>query len=180
MTSDLSSLACPHLFSLFSSHARPYPAHPQSGSVPLDPCESFPYGSTIDFTVTTDGGGASGSGSGGGGLSGGSILLIIVLVLSVVYLAGGCYYNRKRKGTTVRTSPSPSRNIFAPLMYVGVCFFSPTASLPSGNGGKLPEPRILVSPPRAHEGWLYLHQQQVSQAHLGQDHQLLFPKHSGL
>jgi len=64
----------------------------------LNPCATFPYGATKDFTVEVKSSG--GSASTGGGMSGGSIFIIIVIVATVVYIAVGCLFNRFSKGTT--------------------------------------------------------------------------------
>jgi hypothetical protein len=61
----------------------------------LNPCASFPYGATKDFTVVIK----SSGGSSGGGMSGGVVFIIIVLVGGVVYAVAGCAYNKFAKGT---------------------------------------------------------------------------------
>jgi len=63
----------------------------------LNPCASFPYGATKDFTIEVK---APGSGSSAGGMSGGVIFILIVLIGAVVYAAVGCAFNKFQKGTT--------------------------------------------------------------------------------
>jgi len=62
----------------------------------LNPCASFPYGATKDFTIEIKAPGSSSS----GGMSGGTVFIIIVLVGAVVYAAAGCAYNKFAKGTS--------------------------------------------------------------------------------
>jgi len=63
----------------------------------LNPCASFPYGATKEFTISLK---APGSGSSSGGMSGGVVFILIVLIGAVVYTAAGCAFNKFSKGTT--------------------------------------------------------------------------------
>jgi len=63
----------------------------------LNPCGSFPYGATKDFTIDIK---SPGSGSSSGGMSGGVVFIIILLVGGVVYAGAGCAFNKFAKGTT--------------------------------------------------------------------------------
>jgi len=78
----------------------------------INPCATFPYGATKDFTVEIKSGG---SGSGGGGLSGGTVFIIIVLVGAVVYTAVGCGYNKFKKGTTGVKDSCPQGDFWCEL-----------------------------------------------------------------
>jgi hypothetical protein len=62
----------------------------------LNPCASFPYGATKDFSIEIKAPGGSSS----GGMSGGVVFIIILLVGAVVYTAAGCAFNKFSKGTT--------------------------------------------------------------------------------
>jgi len=64
----------------------------------LNPCATFPYGATKDFTVALTAGG-SGSSS-GGGMGGGTIFILILIIGAVLYIAVGCGYNKFAKGTS--------------------------------------------------------------------------------
>jgi len=79
----------------------------------MNPCATFPYGATKDFTIEikSPGGGSSS----GGGLSGGTVFIIIVLVGAVVYIAVGCFYNKFKKGTTGMKESCPQGDFWCDL-----------------------------------------------------------------
>jgi len=62
----------------------------------LNPCASFPYGATKDFSVSVT---APGSGS-SGGMGGGTIFILILIIGTAVYVMVGCGYNKFAKGTS--------------------------------------------------------------------------------
>jgi len=62
----------------------------------LNPCASFPYGATKDFSVSVK---APGSGS-SGGMGGGTIFILILIIGTAVYIMVGCGYNKFAKGTS--------------------------------------------------------------------------------
>jgi len=62
----------------------------------LNPCASFPYGATKDFTIVIK---SPGSGS-LSGMSGGTIFILIILCGSVVYIAAGCAFNKFARHTS--------------------------------------------------------------------------------
>jgi len=63
----------------------------------MDPCGSFNYGGTKDFSIILL---AAGSASSKGGVSGGTVFLILLLLGVFFYVAIGCAYNKFKKGTT--------------------------------------------------------------------------------
>jgi len=78
----------------------------------LNPCATFPYGATKDYSIEIKSPGGAGS---GGGLSGGTVFIIIVLVGAVVYVAVGCFYNKFKKGTTGVKESCPQGDFWCDL-----------------------------------------------------------------
>jgi len=87
----------------------------ESARLPYDPCATFGYGGTKDFTVEVRAPGGGGGSS--GGLSGGWIFIILLIIFTTLYLAIGCAFNRTQRGTTTLKDSCPNNLFWTSLYY---------------------------------------------------------------
>jgi len=84
----------------------------ESAAQPYNPCATFGYGATKDYTITIV---APSSGGGVGGVSGGGVFLILLTVVGVLYVVGGCVFMRTRRGTTGLKESCPNNQFWFAL-----------------------------------------------------------------